>query len=100
MPVLGGEERLLLENAGRAETLPDGTIIFVRTDAERKRKLHRFWPGTGQVQALPFQPDFTASQNTTVRAFPDGKTVVAFGEPAGQARRRPVCTQSIFPQDR
>jgi serine/threonine protein kinase len=85
VPVLGGEEHLVVENAGRAEALPDGSIVFVRPNAERTRKLHRFWPGTGRLQELALQTDFSASQNTTAKAFPDGKTVLAWGRPDGQA---------------
>ncbi len=77
-------EHLVLDNAGHAEALPDGTLIIAKVDAERKRKLHRFWPGTGRLQELPVQTEFSASENTTARAFPDGKSALVWGEPMGQ----------------
>jgi len=84
VPVLGGDEHLVLDNAGNVEALPDGTLLIARVDAERKRKLHRFWPGTGRLQELPVQTEFSASENTTARAFPDGKSALVWGEPMGQ----------------
>jgi eukaryotic-like serine/threonine-protein kinase len=83
VPVLGGDERLVVENAFAPEPLPDGSILIVKPNAEGKFQLHRFWPGTGRIQALPVrlsQSFFSAH----VRAFPDGKAAVAWGEPLGQ----------------
>ena len=84
VPVLGGDERLVLENAGNAEPLRDGTLIVTKLDSERQRKFHRFWPGTGKLEELKIQTGFSPSQNTASRAFPDGKTIVIWGEPVGQ----------------
>jgi hypothetical protein len=44
VPVLGGEERLVVENAFAPEALPDGSLLLIKLNAERKYKLHRFWP--------------------------------------------------------
>jgi eukaryotic-like serine/threonine-protein kinase len=84
VPVLGGDERLVLENTGNVEALPDGTLVVGIADFERKRKLEHFWPGTGRLQELPFQVGFSPSQNTGSRAYPDSKSVVVWGEPMGQ----------------
>jgi hypothetical protein len=52
VPVLGGDEHLVLDHADNSEALPDGSLIVAKVDAERKRKLHHFWPGTGRLQEL------------------------------------------------
>src|SRR5258707_8087771 len=49
---LGGEERLILEDAAQPEALPDGSLLVVRINTERKLQLHRFWPETGRLQPL------------------------------------------------
>ena len=88
VPVLGGDERLVVENAFSPEPLPDGSLLIVKLNAERKFQLHRFWPGTGRIQALPIrmgQNFFTAR----VKANPDGKTAVAWGEPIEQTSSSP-----------
>jgi predicted Ser/Thr protein kinase len=86
VPVLGGDEHLVLDNAGGAEALPDGSLIVTRADAERRRSLHRFWPGTGRVQQLAFRSGVTASENTAARANPDGKTALIWGQPMAQTK--------------
>jgi len=88
VPVLGGDERPALENAFAPEPLPDGSLLIVRQNAERRFQLHRFWPGTGRVQALPL----LTAQNFVwvhVRALPDGTEAVAWGEPLGQTTSSP-----------
>ena len=84
VPVLGGDEHLVLENAGSVDALPDGTLIIGRPDAHRKRTLNHFWPGTGRLQEIPFQLGASPSQNTASRVYPDGKSVLAWGQPMGQ----------------
>ncbi len=80
VPVLGGEEKLVLENAAVPQALPDGSLIVVRINARRLRQPHRFWPDTGRLQPLPAQlaRGFGA---TSIRVFPDGKEAVYFGTP-------------------
>ncbi len=85
VPVLGGDEHLVLKNAGNVETLPDGSLIVGKSDVDRKRRLYRFWPGTGRLQELPFQVGFSSSQNTASRAYPDGKSALIWGQPPGLA---------------
>ncbi len=84
VPVLGGDERLVLDKAGSVEALPDGSLIAGLADLERKRRLDHFWPGTGKLQELPFLLEFSPSQNTASRAYPDGRSVLVWGEPNGQ----------------
>ena len=83
VPVLGGEEHPVLENAASPEVLPDGSLLVVKLNAERKRQLYRFWPGTGRLQALPVRIIYR-NTITPVRTFPGGKTAVVLGEPIGQ----------------
>jgi hypothetical protein len=85
VPVLGGDERLVVENAVSPEALPDGSllIIIIKLNAERKFQLHRFWPGTGRVQALPILFPGQNFYLSSVRADSDGKTAVAWVAPIG-----------------
>ena len=85
VPVLGGEERLVVENAAVPEALPDGTLLIVKLNAQRQPQLYRFWPGTGRLQDLPVRMPTSPFTNTPAREYPDGKTAVVFGEPTGKA---------------
>jgi hypothetical protein len=80
VPVLGGEERIVLEDAMGPEVLPDGSLLVTRTNADRVYQLHRFWPETGQVKALPALPSASVLY-PAVRVFPDGREAVFFGRP-------------------
>ena len=88
VPILGGDERLVVENAFSPEALPDGSLLIVRQNAERKFQLFRFWPGTGQMQGFPIRPTGDL-QSARFRGLPDGKTAVAWGEPIGQTVSSP-----------
>jgi DNA-binding beta-propeller fold protein YncE len=78
VPALGGEERLVLEQAESPEPLPDGSILVQRINAERQRQLHRFWPGTGRLEALPA---ITVTVEPHVRPLPGGGSVAFLGRP-------------------
>ena len=54
VPNLGGEERLVLENAGNPLPLSDGSLLFGRANSDRVWQLHRFFSSTGKIEALPF----------------------------------------------
>ena len=60
VPVLGGDERLVLENAFSPEPLPDGSLLVVKLNAEGRYQLHRFWPGTGRIAGASdsHEPEF------------------------------------------
>ena len=77
---LGGESRLVLENAWLSESLPDGSLIAGRHSAEGREQLLRFWPDSGRTQVLPATVRYTDSPN--VRVFPDGLEIAVFGLPA------------------
>jgi hypothetical protein len=84
VPVLGGDERLVLDNAFAPELLPDGSMLIVKQNTDRQFQLHRFWPATGRLKALPF---LTAQDFFSVRAraFTVGMAAVVWGEPLGKA---------------
>jgi hypothetical protein len=52
VPLLGGEERLVMENAGHVQLASDSSLLFARLNAERRFQLQRYWPETGRLQPL------------------------------------------------
>jgi hypothetical protein len=78
--VLGGEARLVFDQAMTPEPLPDGSLIAVRLNDQRQRQLVRFWPETGRLEALNgITP--TTILNSAIRVAPDGRDVLFFGRP-------------------
>ncbi len=77
IPSLGGEERLVLEDASTPETLPDGSLLLLRVDPDKKLQIYHYWPDSGRLQALGAWPD--AKVQEMMRVFPDGKEVVFHG---------------------
>ena len=80
VPSLGGDERLVLENAGYPVALPNGDLLVQRVNANRQSQLHRFSPSTGHVDPLPALPDLSLSDDV-VLASADGRQVYFFGRP-------------------
>ena len=80
VPVLGGEERIVLEDSMGPELLPDGSLLVTRINADRVYQLHHFWPETGRLEALPALLSAT-SLFPTSQVFPDGREAVFFGRP-------------------
>jgi hypothetical protein len=78
--VQGGEERIVLEDAMGPEPLPDGSLLVTRINADRVYQLHRFWPDTQRLDALPALPSALLLY-PAVRVFPDGREAVFFGRP-------------------
>ena len=79
IPVLGGEERLVLEDAQDPEVLPDGSFLVVRIDPDRNFRVHRFWPDSGKLQAVG-PPIVRESAGLGLRAFSGGREAVFFGK--------------------
>ena len=80
IPVLGGEERLLLENAFGPAALPDGSLLVARSmTGAHLAQLSRFWPDTGKVRDFPFR--VVIANMAVYRAFPDGRQALAYGIP-------------------
>ena len=90
VPVLGGDERLLLEDAQSPEVLPDGSLLVVRIDPDDRFRLSRFYPESGRVAAIG--PSILRDTNGLgFRAFADGREAIFYGRTAetgaGSARQ-------------
>ena len=85
VPVLGGEEKLVLEGAQVPEVLPDGTLLVYRLNAQRNLQLSRYWRETGRLQELPVICRATVwTDSVHISASPDGKEAVVVGTPLGR----------------
>ena len=85
----GGDERLVLDDAMGSEVLPDGSLLVIRLNKDRKSQLYRFWPDSKRLEALDALiagTDFCPP----VRAFRDGKDAVFYGETLEQDERDPT----------
>jgi eukaryotic-like serine/threonine-protein kinase len=78
VPSLGGEERLVLEDAGTPEALPDGSLVLWRVDPDRRQQIYHYWPDTGRLQPLGAWLLSNLSV-APLRIFPDGREAVFFG---------------------
>jgi len=87
VPVLGGDEHLVLGNAEYPQPLPDGSLLVVRLNAERKPQLFRFWPETGRLQDFPVLA--TGGPFVPVRVDPAGKQAVVLGVRLGRENEPP-----------
>ena len=80
VPLLGGEERLILENVAHMQVAPDGSLILGRLNAARRFQLHRYWPETGRSQL--FKVLLLSNGKQTFRLTPAGDRLVFLGTPA------------------
>jgi hypothetical protein len=81
VPALGGDERLVLENAWGPEPLADGSVLVARRNADRRGQLHRFWPASGQLAPLDVVITTSdASEASTVRVVGNGRQIVFVGQ--------------------
>jgi hypothetical protein len=86
VPALGGDERLVLENAKGGEALPDGSLIVSRI-INRRAQIHRFWPVNGRLEPLPaFIP--VEGDSFPVRLLPDGSGAVFLGRTGNDTGER------------
>jgi Tol biopolymer transport system component len=76
VPFLGGEERLVIENAASPAALPDGSLLVARRNDEGRSQLTRVWPDTGRMQALPVDVTFDPGFRPWIRVSADGRRVV------------------------
>jgi hypothetical protein len=81
VPALGGEQRLVIENADAPRALHDGSLLVNRLNADRRVQVHRFWPESGRSEALPFLSG--AMTDSVALPFPDGKEVLILGAKTG-----------------
>jgi len=84
VPVLGGEEHLVLENASLPEAMPDGSLLLSRVNARRQSQVYRFWPESGRLLELPLENPEVFSQAEGSRVAPGGKEAIIFGSPIGR----------------
>ena len=75
---LGGEERLLIENASAPQPLADGSLLFLRRNADRLLQLHHFRPDTGELKPLPALTGRVGFPGNVVRPV-DPDRVVFYG---------------------
>jgi len=88
IPSLGGDERLLLEDAETPAALADGSLLVVRINKDRQGQVFHFWPENGRLEALDaYSP--SANDVVPVRVFPDGREALFVGttREAPDARR-------------
>jgi hypothetical protein len=79
IPSVGGEERLVLDNAYFPEPLPDGSLLVTRAKEPGQPQLYRFWPEGNRMEPLPVYLTSALDPLVPVRAFADGKQAVVFG---------------------
>ncbi len=88
VPVLGGESRLMLENAGYPEALPDGSLLVARPNARHELQAVRFWPESGKLQEFAFQVAGTIAR--PFQTFPGGRAAAVIGGPIPMPAGQPV----------
>jgi len=87
VPALGGDERIVLEDALAPEVLPDRSMLLSRMNQSGQLQLTRYWPETGKFREFDFEVLQSAvSGSIVLRPFPDGKEAVALGLPLGKGR--------------
>jgi serine/threonine protein kinase/WD40 repeat protein len=82
VPVLGGDEQLVLEDAEAPTPLPDGSLLLIKLNAQRALQLFRFWPDSGRLQEFPLV--FGSQFWSQVRLFPDDKEFVVIARRMGK----------------
>ena len=75
---LGGDERLVLENAASPEALPDGSVLVRRLNSGLQWQIFRCWPEDGRIDTLPALGG-QGFLGTFFRAFRDGSAVAFYG---------------------
>jgi predicted Ser/Thr protein kinase len=84
-PVLGGNEQLVIEDAGNPQVLPDGSLVIQRLNAERNKQLYRYWPESGQMKPL----NAVLNGLAIARATPNGDRIVFVGNPTDSPHAPP-----------
>jgi hypothetical protein len=72
VPALGGEERLLLEDAAAPEALADGSLLVMRINAKRNPQAFRFWPDSGRLDPLG-DPNLIWASGPSAASQPNGR---------------------------
>ena len=77
VPAVGGEERLVLADAGTPEALPDGSLLVIHQDGKGRWRIHHYWPDSQRLEPLPGW--ISISTTIPLRVFADGKDAVFNG---------------------
>jgi eukaryotic-like serine/threonine-protein kinase len=81
VPALGGDEKLIVEDAGAPEALADGSLLVVRINSEHVYQLFRYRPDSGQFTPYPV---VVAAGPEFYRAVPGGRDALVIGAKAGK----------------
>jgi hypothetical protein len=87
IPAIGGEERRVLPDAQGPESLPDGSLLVVKIDAERNFQPHRLWPESGKLETVGLRIA-GESVGVNLQVFADGREVLFWGRLASERDAR------------
>jgi len=85
IPALGGEERLVLEDAEAPLPLPDGSLIVRGFNERRVSELYRFWPENSRKELL----GAVLGNFGTAGVSRDGKSVAFYGWLSESSQNQP-----------
>lgn len=78
---LGGDEKLILEDAVLPEALSDRSLLVVRINPRNTYQLFRYWPETGQSKPYPVE---RLNAFSGIRAMPGGRDALVIGSRTGE----------------
>ena len=87
VPLLGGEEHMVLERADNPAALPDGSLLVTRINQRRKLQMFHFWPETGKLQELPAET-FITNGYLPIQVSRDGRRAIIFGNLVGKGAEK------------
>jgi serine/threonine protein kinase len=87
VPLLGGDEQLIVEDAYGPQVLADGSLVVAKWGATLQPQVYRFWPESERLQPLKAWPKFMLNASC-FRVTPNGQHLIFFGklvdDPKGQ----------------
>jgi dipeptidyl aminopeptidase/acylaminoacyl peptidase len=81
VPVFGGDEHVVLQDAECPQGLPDGSLLVFRWNAQHREQLFRYWPETGQLHRFPVEIVKSDAYPIPIRVSKDGRSAVMVGRP-------------------
>jgi eukaryotic-like serine/threonine-protein kinase len=81
VPALGGDEKLVVENAMDPQALPDGSLLIVRLNAGHRFQVFHYWPETGKSQ--PYDLEIAGAGGDFLRSVPGGHEGLVIGSRIG-----------------
>ena len=94
VPVLGGEEHLVLEDANSPEVLPDGSLLVTRLRSVDRGQVYRFWPENGRLLAFPLERPLHSAP-ACARVAPGDKEAFTYASPITDGTREPLGLYAI-----